>query len=328
MTETVEAIKQSDHYRSPLPGKNRGRGVASGFWFNCGLKSAVTATVNPDGTVALVEGSTDIGGTRTSIAMQLAETLGIAAEDVIPTVVDTDSVGDTDVTGGSRVTFATGIAAIEAGKDIQRQMMARAAMLWNVPVEQVSYSEGAVVGPAGMRLSFQQLAEKLHATGGAVTGGGKSSEATQGGAFGAHCVDVEVDPDTGKVQILRYTIAQDAGTAIHPSYVEGQMQGGVVQGIGWALNEEYWYDDQGAMRNATFLDYRIPTCYDVPMIDTIIVEVPDPQHPYGVRGVGEVPICPPPAAIANAIYQAVGVRLRHLPMSPPKVLEAILKKVN
>ena len=137
---------------------------------------------------------------------------------------------------------------------------------------------------------------------------------------------MEVDPELGKVQILRYTAAQDAGTAIHPSYVEGQIQGGVVQGIGWALNEEYWYDGEGEMRNATYLDYRIPTCYDVPMIDTIIVEVPDPQHPYGVRGVGEVPICPPPAAIANAINDAIGVRMEQLPMSPPRLLEEILKK--
>jgi xanthine dehydrogenase molybdenum-binding subunit len=326
MTDTVEAIKQSEHFRSPLTGKNRGRGVASGFWFNIGFKSAVTASVNPDGTVSLIEGSTDIGGTRTSIAMQLAETMGIAAEDVIPTVVDTDSIGYTDVTGGSRVTFATGIAAVEAAKDIQRQLIARAAMLWSIESSQVRYEEGACVGPAGQRLTLKELAEKLHATGGSITGNGTSSEATQGGAFGTHCVDVEVDPGTGKVQILRYTIAQDAGTAIHPSYVEGQMQGGVVQGIGWALNEEYWYDDQGSMRNATYLDYRIPTCYDVPMIDTIIVEVPDPQHPYGVRGVGEVPICPPPAAIANAIYQAIGVRMRQLPMSPPRVLAEILKK--
>jgi xanthine dehydrogenase molybdenum-binding subunit len=325
MVETVEAIQQSEHYRSPLTGKHRGRGMASGFWFNCGLKSAVTATVNFDGTVSLIEGSPDIGGTRASIAMQLAETLGIAAEDVIPTVADTDSVGYTDVTGGSRVTFATGIAAVEAAKDIQRQMTERAAMLWDMPGN-VRYEDGALVGPGGKRITFKELAAKIHATGGAIVGNGTSSEATQGGAFGTHCVDVEVDPDTGKVQILRYTIAQDAGTAIHPSYVEGQMQGGVVQGIGWALNEEYWYDERGDMRNATYLDYRMPTCYDVPMIDTIIVEVPDPQHPYGVRGVGEVPICPPPAAIANAIYRAVGVRMRQLPMSPPRLLAEMLKK--
>lgn len=326
MIETVEAIRNSEHYQSPLGGSNRGRGIATGFWFNCGLKSSVTATVNADGTVALVEGSTDIGGTRTSVAMQLAETLGIAAEDVKPTVGDTDTAGYCDVTGGSRVTFATGIAAVEAAKDIISQLVVRAARHWEVDPKTVEYVDGGVTGPAGKRLSFRELAATLHETGGAVIGRGTSSEANQGGAFGTHCVDVEVDPDTGKVQILRYTAAQDVGTAIHPSYVEGQIQGGAVQGIGWALNEEYWYDDMGQMRNATFLDYRMPTCYDVPMIDTILVEVPDPQHPYGVRGVGEVPICPPPAAIANAIAGAVGVRMRQTPMSPPRVLAEILKQ--
>ncbi len=300
--------------------------MASGFWFNAGLKSTVSATVNLNGTVSLVEGSPDIGGTRTSIAMQLAETLGIRAEDVNPSVADTDTAGYTDVTGGSRVTFSTGIAAVEAAKDIQRQMVERAALLWDVDPAKVRYEDGSIKGPNGKSFTFKELAAKIHTTGGGIIGRGTSSAATQSGAFGTHCVDLEVDPDTGKVQILRYTIAQDVGTAIHPSYVEGQMQGGVVQGIGWALNEEYWYDDRGAMRNATYLDYRMPTCYDVPMIDTILVEVPDPNHPYGVRGVGEVPIVPPPAAIANAIAQAVGVRLRHLPMSPPHVLEAILEQ--
>ena len=325
LEETLAAIQASEHYRTPLPGKYQGRGVASGFWFNVGLKSSVSATVNFDGTVTLVEGSTDIGGTRTSIAMQLAETLGIAVEDVTPTVVDTDSVGYTDVTGGSRVTFATGIAAVEAAKDIQRQLVQRAALLWNVDPSAVRYEAGSVWGPQQQCLRFKELAAELPTTGGPIIGRGTSSEATQGGAFATHCVDVEVDPDLAKVTILRYTAAQDVGTAIHPSYVEGQLQGGVVQGIGWALNEEYSYDDQGAMRNPTFLDYRMPTCYDVPMIDTILVEVPDPQHPYGVRGVGEVPICPPPAAIANAIYQAVGVRMRHLPMSPPRLWAELSK---
>ena len=326
MIETVEAIRDSEHWKTPLEGPNRGRGIASGFWFNCGLKSAATATVNYDGTVSLLEGSTDIGGSRASLAMQIAETLGIDATAVKPTVGDTDAVGFTDVTGGSRVTFATGIACIEAGKDIMCQLVKRAALIWGCDEAAVSYNDGGLDGPDGARLSFVEIAGKLHATGGPVVGRGTSSEADQAGAFGTHAVDVEVDPDTGKVQVLRYTIAQDAGTAIHPSYVEGQMQGGVVQGIGWALNEEYWYDDEGSMRNPTYLDYRVPTCYDVPMIDTIIVEVPDPNHPYGVRGVGEVPICPPQPAIANAIYDAVGVRMRGLPMSPPKVSKAILEK--
>jgi xanthine dehydrogenase molybdenum-binding subunit len=132
-----------------------------------------------------------------------------------------------------------------------------------------------------------------------------------------------VDPETGKTQILRYTAIQDVGTAIHPSYVEGQIQGGAAQGIGWALNEEYFYNDQGQMANPTFLDYRMPTSLDLPMIDAVIVEVPNPSHPFGVRGVGEVPIVPPPAAIANAIYRAVGVRMSRLPMSPDKVHKEI-----
>ncbi|MEX2285885.1 MAG: xanthine dehydrogenase family protein molybdopterin-binding subunit [Planctomycetaceae bacterium] len=326
MYESALAIKNSDHYKSPLEGPNRGRGVASGFWFNAGLKSSVVASVNSDGRVSMIEGSTDIGGTRASIAMQLAETLGIAAEDVIPTVGDTDSIGYTDVTGGSRVTYATGWAAYEAGRDIQRQMVERAALIWDVEPQDVRYENGRIIGPGDRAFTFAQLAAKAAETGEPIIGRGSSDHNQPGGAFATHVVDVEVDPDTGKVEILRYTAAQDVGTAIHPAYVEGQMQGGTVQGIGWALNEEYFYDDNGVMRNASYLDYRIPTCLDVPMIDTIMVEVPNPGHPYGVRGVGEVPIVPPPAAIANAIYRAVGVRMRRLPMSPPRVLHEIFAR--
>ncbi|MBI1345562.1 molybdopterin-dependent oxidoreductase [bacterium] len=326
MAETVEAIRDSAHYQSPLPGPNRGRGIATGFWFNVGLKSSVTATLNLDGKVSLLEGSTDIGGTRTSIAMQFAETLGIPCEDVHPSVVDTDSIGYTDVTGGSRTTFSTGIAAVNAANDIKQQLIERAAIHWQTTPDKVQYIDGGVTCSDGQRLTFKELAAELHELGGPVIGQGTSGKEAQGGAFGTHCVDVEVDPETGKVQILRYTAAQDCGTAIHPSYVEGQIQGGAVQGIGWALNEEFWYDPKGLLRNATFLDYRMPTCYDVPMIDAIIVEVPDPSHPYGVRGVGEVPICPPPAAIANAIANAVGVQMTTLPMSPPKIMAELLKQ--
>lgn len=326
MLETVEAVQKSEHWNTPLSGKHRGRGVASGFWFNCGLKSSASATVNPDGTVALVEGSTDIGGSRTGIAMQLAEALGIAATDVVPTVGDTDSVGYTDVTGGSRVTFATGYAAYEAARDIQRQMVERAARIWEVDAGKVSYENGGVTGPSGKRFTFKELAAQINKTGEPIVGRGAVDPEGCGGAFATHVVDVEVDPETGKVDIIRYTAAQDVGTAIHPSYVEGQIQGGTVQGIGWGLNEEYFYDAGGTMRNSTFLDYRMPTCYDLPMIDTLVVEVPNPGHPYGVRGVGEVPIIPPPAALANAIYRAVGVRMQQLPMSPPNLLKEILHK--
>lgn len=322
LIETLEAAKNSPHYKSKLAGKNRGRGIAAGFWFNIGLKSAATGSVNPDGTVNLIEGSTDIGGTRTSVAMQLAETLGLRAEDILPQVANTDGVGYTDVTGGSRVTFATGLAAYHVGLEIHKQMCQRAAMLWECEADQVKVEDG-VYRMNGKSITFKELAAKLHETGGAVVGHAAVDPQGFTNGFGVHIADVEVDPDTGKTTILRYTAVQDVGTAIHPSYVEGQMQGGSVQGIGWALNEEYFYNDQGRMTNASYLDYRMPTALDVPMIETVIVEVPNPAHPYGVRGVGETPIVAPPATVANAIYHAIKVRLRDLPMSPPKVWKAI-----
>src|SRR5262249_41721286 len=284
MIETVEAAKKHAHYNSPLapPGRgvggeglHRGRGVASGFWFNCGLKSSATASVNADGTVSLVEGSTDIGGTRTSIAMQLAEALGIRAEDVRPVVADTDMVGYTDVTGGSRVTFATGWAAYEAAQDIKRQLIRPAAPVWGTSPENVRYEQGTLPcqSDPSKRFTFKELAAKLHHTGGTIVGRASVDPPGAGGAFATHVVDVEVDADTGKVTILRYTAVQDVGTAIHPSYVEGQIQGGAVQGIGWGLNEEYAYNAQGHMTNASYLDYRMPTSLDLPMIDAVIVEV-------------------------------------------------------
>jgi CO/xanthine dehydrogenase Mo-binding subunit len=326
LVECLEAARKSDHWNSPLAGAHRGRGIAAGFWFNIGGTSSCSASVNDDGIVTLVEGSTDIGGTRTSIAMQLAETLGIAAEDVRPQVADTDSVGFTFLTGGSRVTFATGLAAYELGLDLQKQMQERAAAIWKCDAAAVRVDHG-VYSHDGHSLPFKQLAAKISENH-LEPVVGRASVAPEGStnAFGVHIADVEVDPETGKVTVLRYTAIQDAGKAVHPSYVEGQMQGGAVQGIGWALNEEYFFDAKDQMRNASFLDYRMPTCLDVPMIETIIVEVPNPTHPYGVRGVGETPIVSPPATIANAIFQAVGVRMNELPMSPPALWKALARK--
>ena len=325
--ETVEAARAHEHYNTPLEGEYRGRGVASGFWFNIGLKSSVSLNVNSDGTINLIEGSTDIGGTRTSIAMQAAEVLGISAEDINPYVVDTDSVGYTGVTGGSRTTFATGYAAIEAANDVVRQMKIFAANLWEVDENEVTFDNGTFRSANGKvhNVFFKDLASTISDEGTPIIGRGAVDPKGVGGAFATHIVDVEVDPETGKVAILRYTAVQDVGKAIHPSYVEGQIHGGAVQGIGWALNEEYIYNDEGRMTNSSFLDYRMPTSYDVPMIEAVIVEVPNPGHPYGVRGVGEVPIVPPAAAIANAIYDAIGIRMKELPMSPDRILAAMGK---
>ncbi|MGD9932975.1 MAG: xanthine dehydrogenase family protein molybdopterin-binding subunit [Dehalococcoidia bacterium] len=323
--ETVRAAIDSPHYKSPIEGPNRGRGVASGFWFNAGLQSSVVVSVNPDGTINLVEGSTDIGGTRASLTMQLAETLGVGYDDIHATVVDTDSVGHNDVTGGSRTTFASGLAVHEAGLDIQRQMIQRASALLNVPEDGLEYVDAAVraKNDSSKRISFKEIAAKSGQTGGPIVGKASLSARGVGAAFATHIADVEVDPGTGKITVLRYTAVQDVGTAIHPSYVEGQIQGGVAQGVGWAINEEYYYDEQGHLLNSSYLDYRMPTTLDLPMIETVLVEVPNPGHPYGVRGVGEVPIVPPLAAIANAVADATGHRFTALPLSPRRVVEEL-----
>ena len=326
--EVLEAARDTEQYKTPLEGPNRGRGVASGFWFNIGFQSSCAISVNADGTVSLVEGSTDIGGTRVSIAMQAAEVLGIPAEDVHPTVADTDSVGYTFLTGGSRVTFATGWAAYECAQDIKNKMIERASTIWEVSVDDIDLVDGVFQhrSDPDLKLTFKDLSGRLNSTGGPISSQVSVDPKGAGGAFSTHIVDVEADPETGKVTILNYTAIQDAGKAIHPSYVEGQMQGGVVQGIGWALNEEYFFNDKGQMENSSFLDYRMPTSLDLPMINTVIVEVANPGHPFGVRGVGEIPIVPPMAAIANAMYQALGARMHHLPMTPGAVLEALWEK--
>jgi CO/xanthine dehydrogenase Mo-binding subunit len=326
-SETVKAVLDHPGYHAPL-GPNQGRGVASGYWFNGAGESGATVYVAADGTVSVATGSPDIGGSRASMAIMAAETFGIDYDQVRATVNDTTSVAYTHVTGGSRVTYASGMAVIGACEKVIEDLRARAAMIWDVDVDGVVWEDGHA-RPASSNvgefdpLSLKDIAAKAAATGGPI---GTSNSVNAGGQAPGFCtqfVDVEVDPDTGKVTVLRAVVAQDAGRAIHPSYVEGQMQGGVVQGIGWALNEEYIYDDEGRLSNAGFLDYRIPVASDLPYIEAVIVEVPNPNHPFGVKGVGEVNICPTMAAVANAVANATERRMVSLPISPPKLLAAM-----
>jgi CO/xanthine dehydrogenase Mo-binding subunit len=319
--ETLEVAKNHPHYSAPL-GPNQGRGVASGFWLNVGGVSSASALVNADGSISLIVGTVDIGGSRASIAMQLAETLGLDTYDIKPQVADTETVGYNDHTGGSRTTFATGWAAYELGQQLKQRLVERVAQLWELPETEVKY-DGGVFSAERKRITLKELSGKLQAVGGPIGVSVTVTPAGVGYGFATHIVDVEVDPETGKVEILRYTAVQDVGKAVHPSYVEGQMQGGVAQGVGLALSEEYVYDDKGILLNSSFLDYRMPVCPDLPMIETVLVEVPNPGHPYGVRGAGEVPIVPPPAAIANAIFRAIGVRMNHLPMTPGRIVAAM-----
>jgi len=326
--DTLAAIRDSEHYKAPL-GPNQGRGVAVGFWFNIGGESSAAVHLADDGSVVVMSGNPDIGGSRASMAMMAAEVLGVSVERVRPMVADTTSIGFSMLTGGSRTTFATGMAVTQAAQKVVDDLRARAALLWEVPVEMVEWRAGAAhcLDPAKADkapMSIASLAATAGRTGGPISAQVSLNAQGAGPGFAVHLCDLEIDPETGESTIVRYTAAQDVGKAIHPSYVEGQVQGGVAQGVGWALNEEYVFDAQGQMENPGFLDYRMPVASDLPMIDAILIETaPNPNHPFGAKGVGEVPIVPPLAAVANAMRRAAGVRMTDLPLSPPKVLAAL-----
>jgi len=324
---TLEAVKNHPQMKAKL-GPNQGRGMACGFWFNFGGQTCSTVNIGTDGTVNVSVGTVDVGGSRASLSLIAAEELGVPYETVKCTVSDTTALGHNDTTEGSRGTFSSGMAIIFAARNAVAELRARAAKTWDIPVEEVEWKDG-VAYPMGDQhhnlkpLSLKDIAAKSPRTGGPIAGHNETVADGAGVSFASHICDVEVDPETGATRILRYAVVQDAGKAIHPDYVEGQFQGAAAQGIGWALNEEYVYGKDGRLQNAGFLDYRIPVCSDLPFIDTTILEIPNPGHPYGIRGVGETSIVPPLAAIGNAVSNAVGVRMNHVPMSPPRILKAI-----
>jgi len=329
---TLRAVKNHPHMKAKL-GKNQGRGMACGFWFNFGGQTCTDLNIGVDGTVNLTMGTVDVGGARASMSLIAAEELGIPYEKVKCNVGDTASLGHNDTTEGSRGTFSSGMATIFAARAAVDVLKARAALMWEIDVDDIEWKEGAAhamgIEHSNLApLSLAEIAAKSPQTGGPIAGHNEVVADGAGVSFASHICDVEVDPETGKTKILRYTVVQDAGKAIHPDYVEGQFQGAAAQGIGWALNEEYVYGDDGRLQNPSFLDYRIPVCSDLPFIDTEILEIPNPNHPYGIRGVGETSIVPPLAAIAGAVSNAVGVRLDHTPMSPPRILKAIHEAAN
>jgi CO/xanthine dehydrogenase Mo-binding subunit len=325
--ETVKQALAHPHYKAPL-GPNQGRGVASGYWFNAGGESSAQMSVNEDGSIVVMTGHPDIGGSRASTANIAAELLGIDHSKIQVLIGDTSSIGFSNLTGGSRVTFASAMVVTQSAEKVIKTLCERAAKIWKIEPEAVTWDNG-FARPAGDNagkfepLSLAQIAAKASETGGPIGAGSSSNTAGAEGGFGTHICDVEVDPDTGRAWVTRYTAFQDVGRAIHPDYCEGQIQGGVAQGIGWALSEEYIYNKDGKLDNAGFLDYRMPVTSDLPKLDAVMIEIPNPKHPQGVRGVGEVPLVPVMAAVANAMHGALGLRLYSLPMSPPKVLEAL-----
>lgn len=325
--ETLKAAKACDHYVSPVPA-GQGRGIACGFWFNRGGETTGSMNLAPDGTVTITLGTADVAGSRMSMAMMAAEEFGIPVDRVRAVLADTHSLGYNRVTAGSRTTFSSGMIVVDSARKIIAELCRRAAKIWGVSEDGVVFEDGHC-RPASSNvgefapLSMKEIASKTTYTLGSISGHSEMNVTGAGPGFAVHIVDVDVDKETGLVGVKRYTIVEDAGKAISPLQVEGQFQGAAVQGIGWALNEEYVYGADGRLQNPGFLDYRMPVASDVPMIDTVIVEVPNPKHPFGLRGVGEVPLTPAMAAIANAIGEVIGIRPRSLPMSPPKLLKLI-----
>jgi CO/xanthine dehydrogenase Mo-binding subunit len=326
LKELLKSVAGHPAWTTPLEEKNRGRGFAVGYWGGATGHSSAYIQLNPDGTVNLLLGPVDLTGTRTTMQQICAEELGVPLEHIHVSVGDTDSAGYSMVSAGSRVTYSLGTAVYRACQDTLAQLKERAAEQLKVPLEEIEYNREETIfrakSDASKVVSFLELAQSTIRRPGPVLGKGFVITLKSAPSFSAGVVDVEVDPGTGKVKVLRYTAFQDVGCAVNPTQVEGQIQGGVVQGIGWGLNEEYVYE-RGLLRNASLLDYRTPTALDVPRIDVVLTEVPAEDGPYGVRGVGEAPLIHPPAALANAIARAIGVRVKELPLKPETVFWAI-----
>jgi CO/xanthine dehydrogenase Mo-binding subunit len=325
--EILATIERHPCWTTPLTGQNQGRGFALGFWPLGSGQAHCQITLVSDGSVILTVGSVDLSGTRTGFAQIVADELDVSLDEVRVVTADTDTVGYTDGSTGSRLAHDMGTAVYYACQNLLLELKHRAAATLQVPAEMVDYREKrfSVRRLPERSVTLNDLALASLKGGSVIVAHGQVTHLQMAPATAGHVVDVEADPETGKVKLLRYTSFQDVGFALNPTMVEGQMQGGATQGIGWALSEEYIYDADGAMKNATFLDYRMPTALDVPPLDCEIIEVPASKAagPYGVRGAGEMGIVIPPAAISNAIARATGVRLTELPMTPERVFWAI-----
>jgi len=331
LEEMLLAAKAHPHYTAPLKGKNAGRGIGIGWWPNGIGVSSCRMIVNQDGTISLIVGTMDLSSTRTGFVQLAAETLGLDPSEVHITTGDTSSIPYSGTAGGSRVTRSMASAIYDASQNIVNQIKERIASKLGVTPEFVEFSDGefAARDVPDNSMSFRDAArEAASGSNDIVASASNDPNMRAANGYALNIADVDVDVDTGKPTLTRFTAFQDVGKAVNPDAVEGQIQGGAVQGIGWALNEEYVYDDTGVLQNASLLDYRMPTALDLPRIDCVILETPADEGPYGVRGVGEPPIVPPAGAIANAIHDAVGTRMIQLPMSPERVFWAMRDAAN
>ena len=334
LRRAADAIGWPD--RRPAPG--RGKGLAIGWWTTTGGSSGVYVKINPDGSVTLNTGAVEIGtAALTGAAQVLAEALGVDLADITVISGDTFSTPFDFGAQGSRTAFAVGNACRAAAAELQRKLFELAAAHLKTDADTLELRDKHVVGPGG-RVTLAELARQSQVAGGGMIAHGTfiapgtayDTKRVEGHAypafhspsFHAHAVDLSVDAETGEVTIHRYVVAQDVGFALNPTYIEGQIEGGVAQGLGQTLSEEIVYRD-GRVLNANLTDYKMPTTLDVPRIESILVEHPGRVGPFGAKGVGEPPNIEPPAAVANAIAAAVGTRITALPITAERIVRGL-----
>jgi CO/xanthine dehydrogenase Mo-binding subunit len=327
--EVLERVREHPLWlrRGALP-EDEGVGLAFGYWPGGTEPAAAVCRVNPDGTMTVVTSAADMSGVNTGFAAIAAEAFGVRPEQVRVVSADTSTGPYAGASGGSKITYTVGTAVLRAAEAAREALLEAASAELEIAPADLEVVDGVVraVGAPDRVLTVEEVARRTLRFGGRhrpIEGHGGSAQTRGAPSAAAHLAHVRVDQDTGEIELLGYAIAQDVGRALNPALVEGQMRGGAAQSIGWGLYEELLHDDSGQLLTGSFLDYAIPTADRVPDIDTLIVEVPAPDGPYGAKGIGEAPVIAGPAAIANAVAAAVGVRMRELPMTPARVWRAL-----
>jgi CO/xanthine dehydrogenase Mo-binding subunit len=305
-----------------------GIAMAVGHWPGGNEPAAAVCRVNADGTMTVVTAAADMSGVSSGFAVIAAAAFGLSPDKVRVVTADTSSGPYSGASGGSKVTYTVGAAVLRAAESAREKLLAAAAQELEIAPDDLEVVDGVVraVGAPDRSITVEELSQKALRFGGRyepIEGHGGSAQTRGAPSVAAHLSHVRVDRETGEVELLRHVIAQDVGRALNPALVEGQMRGGVTQGIGWALFEQLDHDEDGRLLTGSFLDYAIPTAERVPEIETLIVEVPAPDGPFGAKGIGEAPVVGAPAAIANAVAAATGARLRELPMTAPRVWAAL-----
>jgi CO/xanthine dehydrogenase Mo-binding subunit len=327
--ECLERLREHPLWarRSELPA-DEGVGVALGWWPGGLEPAAASCRLDADGGLTVITGAVDMSGTESAFQTIAAESFGLPLERVRVVAGDTSQTPYSGLSGGSKVTYTVGRAVQRAAEGAREKLLDVAAMELEIAPEDLEIVDGEVrpVGSPDRALSIASLAAKVLTFGShyaPIEGYAGVAQTSRAPGAAAHLAHVRVDRETGEVTLVRHVIAQDVGRALNPALVAGQLLGGVAQGVGWALLEELAYDDGGQLRTGSFVEYAMPTIDCVPPIDIEIVEVPAPDGPFGAKGVGEPPVIAVAAAVANAIFAAVGVRLRELPMTPQRVWAAM-----